>query len=351
MQMDDLARNRGEFLSGDGPESDIVISSRVRLARNISGFPFLARCNSKQKKEIEDQVRAGARSVTGRKLTYLPIDELEELDRQLLVERHLISRQQANGEGARGVAVGPSESMAIMVNEEDHVRMQVLHSGLQLESCWDEVNALDDALEGKLNFAFHSRFGYLTACPTNVGTGIRVSVMLHLPALKLAGEIEKVFQAAKDMHLAVRGLYGEGTEATGDFYQISNQVTLGISEQEIISRFGKEVIPRVVEYERVARKTLMLQREIVLEDRIWRALGMLRSARQMSSEETLYLLSAVRMGVNLGRVNDVDIHTVNELFIQTQPAHLQRIRGQRLSSDQRNVARAEYIRSRLESPN
>ena len=229
--------------------------------------------------------------------------------------------------------------------------MQVLHSGLQLDRCWEQVDALDDALEGRLNFAFHRRFGYLTACPTNVGTGIRVSVMLHLPGLKLAGEIEKVLQSARDMRLAVRGLYGEGTEATGDFFQLSNQVTLGMTEQEVIRRFGREVIPRVVEYERKARKTLVLEREVMLDDRIWRALGMLRSARQMSSEETLFLLSAVRMGVNLGRVTDVEIRTINELFVQTQPAHLQRISGQRLTPDERNVVRARFIRKRLAESN
>lgn len=351
MNLTDLPQHHGEFLSGSGPESDIVISSRVRLARNLSGFPFLSRANSGQKREIERIVQKAAAKLTETDLTYVPIEQLDELDRQVLVERHLISRQQANGEGARGVAFEPSESMSVMVNEEDHVRMQVLRGGLQLDRCWEEVNALDDALEERLNFAFHRKYGYLSACPTNVGTGIRVSVMLHLPALKLAGEIDKVFQAAKDMHLAVRGLYGEGTEATGDFYQLSNQVTLGVTEQQIVSKFGREVIPRVIEYERLARKTLMLHRETMLEDRIWRAIGMLRFARQMSSEETMYMLSAVRLGVNLGCISNVDVETINELFIQTQPAHLQRINGQRLEPDRRNVVRAEFVRTRLAARN
>jgi protein arginine kinase len=234
-----------------------------------------------------------------------------------------------------------------MVNEEDHLRIQCLRSGLQLEEAWQQINSIDDHLEGKLSFSFHPRFGYLTACPTNVGTGIRVSVMLHLPALKLTGEIEKVFRAAKEMKLAVRGLYGEGTEATGDFYQISNQTTLGKSEEEIISDFRHVVIPQIIEYEHRARKTLINDRTTALDDKVCRALGTLRSARLMASEETLFLLSHLRMGVNLGRVKDVNIQTVNELFLLTQPAHLQKLQGRKLDGDLRRAARAEFIRQKL----
>jgi protein arginine kinase len=237
-----------------------------------------------------------------------------------------------------------------MINEEDHLRIQVLRSGLQLEEAWDQINAIDDALESKLDFAFHSRFGYMTACPTNLGTGIRVSVMLHLPALKLTGEIEKVFRAAKDLKLAVRGLYGEGTEATGDFYQISNQTTLGKSEEEIIEEFRHLVIPKIIDYEHHARKTLLNDHTVALDDKVGRALGLLRSARLMASEETLFLLSHLRMGVNLGRVKDVDIRTINELFLLTQPAHLQKLQGRKLEGDVRRAARADFIRSKL-NPN
>jgi protein arginine kinase len=234
-----------------------------------------------------------------------------------------------------------------MVNEEDHLRIQVLRSGLQLEEAWDQINAVDDKLEAKLDFAFHPRFGYLTACPTNVGTGIRVSVMLHLPALKLTGEIEKVFRAAKDMRLAVRGLYGEGTEATGDFYQISNQTTLGKSEEDIISDFKHLVIPKIIEYEQHARKTLLSDKTIALDDKVCRALGVLRSARLLTSEEVMFLLSHLRMGINLGRIKDIDIATINELFLLTQPAHLQKLQGKKLEGDLRRAARADFIRQRL----
>jgi protein arginine kinase len=223
----------------------------------------------------------------------------------------------------------------------------VLRSGLQLEEAWEEITHIDDTLESKLDWAFHPRFGYLTACPTNVGTGIRVSVMLHLPALKLTGEIEKVFRAAKDMRLAVRGLYGEGTEATGDFYQISNQTTLGKTEEDIIGDFRSVVIPKIIDYEHHARKTLAAERSIQLDDKVCRALGTLRAARLIASEETLLLLSHLRMGINLGRIKDIDVKTINELFLLTQPAHLQKLAGKKMEGDVRRAARAEYIRQRL----
>ena len=348
MKLSDLTHHAGEWLRGSGPMSEIVISSRIRLARNISGFPFLTRCSRHQRQSVEHRVRD---TILGAQLApntlYVDLDSAPDVDRQLLVERHLISKQHAAAEGARGVAIGESETLSIMVNEEDHLRMQVLRSGLQLEEAWEQINAVDDRLESKLDFAFHSRFGYLTACPTNVGTGIRVSVMLHLPALKLTGEIEKVFRAAKDMRLAVRGLYGEGTEATGDFYQISNQTTLGKTEDEIISDFKHQVIPKIIDYEHHARRTLLNDRTIALDDKVFRALGALRSARLMASEEVLFLLSHLRMGINLGRIRDIDIRTINELFLLTQPAHLQKIQGKKLEGDLRRAARAEFIRHRL----
>src|ERR1700722_9494243 len=307
MKLSDLTSQAGEWLRGSGPMSEIVISSRIRLARNVAGFPFLARCSRNQRQVLEHKVRdiILASRLTPKTL-YVDLDAAPDVDLQLRVERHLISKPHKDAEGARGVAIGENETLAIMVNEEDHLRIQVLRSGLQLEEAWSQINAIDDAREATLDFAFHPRFGYLTACPTNVGTGIRVSVMLHLPALKLTGEIEKVFRAAKDLRLAVRGLYGEGTEATGDFYQISNQTTLGKSEDDIISDFKHVVIPKIIEYEHVARRTLLNDRTVALDDKVFRALGTLRTARLMGSEETLSWLSHLRMGINLGRVKNID---------------------------------------------
>jgi protein arginine kinase len=348
MKLSDLTNHAGEWLRGSGPMSEVVISSRIRLARNVAGYHFLARCTRGQRSTLERKIRdIILESNVAPNMFYVDLEGAPEIDRQLLVERHLISKPHAAAEGARGVAVGENETVSIMINEEDHLRIQVLRSGLQLEEAWDQINKIDDTLEQKLDYCFHPRFGYLTACPTNVGTGIRVSVMLHLPALKLTGEIEKVFRAAKDMRLAVRGLYGEGTEATGDFYQISNQTTLGKSEDEIISDFKHMVIPKIIDYEHHARRTLVNDRTLALDDKVFRALGLLRSARLITSEDTLSFLSHLRLGVNLARTKDVDVRTINELFLLTQPAHLQKLQGKKLDGDLRRAARADYIRQRL----
>jgi protein arginine kinase len=348
MKLSDLTSHAGEWLRGSGPMSDIVISSRIRLARNVAGFPFLSKCDRPQRQVLEAKARQTILSAQlVPRLLYVDMEQAPVLDRELLVERHLISKQHKEAEGARGVAIGENETVSIMVNEEDHLRIQVMRSGLQLEEAWEQINEIDDRLESGLEFAFHPRFGYLTACPTNVGTGIRVSVMLHLPALKLTGEIEKVYRAARDLRLAVRGLYGEGTEATGDFYQISNQTTLGKSEEDILIEFRRNVIPKIVEYEQHARKTLMNDRTVALDDTVCRSLGILRSARLLKSEETLFLLSHLRMGVNLGRVKDVDINKINELLLLTRPAHLQKILSKKMDGDVRRAARADFIRARL----
>jgi protein arginine kinase len=234
-----------------------------------------------------------------------------------------------------------------MVNEEDHLRIQVMHSGLDLQAVWERVNRYDDVIEGQVTYAYHARLGYLTACPTNVGTGMRVSVMLHLPALVLTQQIEKVFRSLQKINLAVRGLYGEGSQAMGDFYQISNQVTLGRSEARLMQQVG-DVVPEIIKYERQARETLVRENQGHLHDRISRHYGILRSAQTISSEETMHLLSSVRMGINLGLINDLGIPTVNKLFIHTQPAHLQKLSGGELDTTDRNIERARYLRQHLE---
>ncbi|MCK4602298.1 MAG: protein arginine kinase [Phycisphaerae bacterium] len=348
MKLADLTNHAGEWLRGAGPMHDVAISSRVRLARNLAGMPFLSKCSTQQQLELETRLRDHILATgIAREVFYVKIDGACELDRQLLVERHLISRQHAHGNHPRGVAISGSETVAIMVNEEDHLRIQVLRSGLQLLEAIEEINRIDDLLEQGLNYAFHSRYGYLTACPTNVGTGLRVSVMLHLPALKMTGEIEKVFRAAREIHLAVRGLYGEGTEASGDFFQVSNQTTLGKSEQQIVEEFHNDIIPRFIEYEHRARQVLMEKRKLAIEDKVYRALAILQSARLVSSEETMYLLSLVRLGTNLNLVSNVELKTVNQLFLLTQPAHLQKILNREMTPEQRAESRSEFIRKRL----
>ena len=352
MTVDDLAKRVGEWLSGAGPMSDIVISSRIRLARNVAGYPFLSKATEAQQAELQRTLRGHIEQLDlSDPMFYVDVENTDELDRRVLVERHLISRQQAEGQGSRGVAIGGRETVALMVNEEDHLRIQALRNGLQLDELWTEISRIDDMLAARLDYAFHKRYGYLTACPTNVGTGIRVSVMLHLPALRMAGEMDRVIRAARDLRLAIRGLHGEGTEASGDFYQVSNQTTLGRTEEDILEDFKHIVIPKIVDYEKRARQLLVREKAVALDDKIWRAYGLLTSARALSSDETLALLSHLRMGINLGRIDQLDMATVNELFVLTQPAHLQKLRETVLDGEERSAVRADYIRKRLGSEN
>jgi protein arginine kinase len=348
MNLNKLLPQLGEWLRGTGPEADVVISTRIRLARNVTGFPFITKATIPHKTEIEAKVReAIAKIETRPTLTFLSVAALLPLDRQFLVERQLISRELATVlEGPRGVAFDERESVSIMVNEEDHVRLQVMRSGLALDEAWEVINAVDDALEARLNYSFHTQFGYLTACPTNVGTGMRASVMLHLPALGITKQIEKVFKALQKINLVVRGLYGEGSRASGDLYQISNQVTLGRSEVRVLQEI-REVIAMILQYERQARQVLVRERRQPEQDRVARAMGTLSSATMITSEETMELLSAVRLGIHLNLIDDVPANLVNELFIHTQSAHLQKLSGQTLDPEQRNSARARYLRDRL----
>ncbi|MDA8746355.1 protein arginine kinase [Rubripirellula amarantea] len=343
-----LARTPGEWLRGTGPESDIVISSRIRLARNLADFPFIRRCSDEDRLSIERTVRSRMEQIEGwNDINYVDIDALSEIDRQFLVERQLISREIADADGSRGVAIDPNEQYSVMVNEEDHLRIQVMHSGLDLQSAWQQINGIDDQLESAVLYAYHPKYGYLTACPTNVGTGLRVSVMLHLPALVITQQIEKVFRSMQRINVTVRGLYGEGSQYTGDFYQVSNQVTLGHSEEDLVSLVGDKVVPDIIDYERKAREFLISKSETDLHDDVSRALGTLSTAKKISSEETMHYLSKVRMGVSLGLINDVHIETINKLFIHTQPAHLQKIHGRLLGSSDRNIERATYLQRHL----
>jgi protein arginine kinase len=347
MQLDDLKHGCGQWLRGSGPEVDIVLSSRIRLARNLADFPFVSRASAHEKTELVRLLRGHVETARLRPdMTFVDIGPLSDLDCQMLVERHLISREHAASDGSRGVMFSDDENLSLMINEEDHLRIQVMRSGMDLMTAWEEIDAVDDSLDRQVNYAFHERLGYLTACPTNVGTGLRASVMLHLPALVITKQIEKVFRALAKINLAVRGLHGEGSQASGDFYQISNQVTLGKSETDLLETING-VIPQIIHYERTAREALVNEGRESLHDRVSRAFGILKTAQKISSEETMHLLSSVRMGVHLGLLDDLAIENVNSLFIQTQPAHLQRIQDRELESEERNVARAGYIRKRL----
>jgi protein arginine kinase len=348
MNLDSLLPNLGEWLRGTGPESDVVVSTRIRLARNLADYPFTNRATHSQKSEIVQRARDAIAKVNLQpQLDYLDVPTMPALDRQFLVERQLISRELAAVlDGPRGVAIDGKESISVMVNEEDHLRLQVLRSGFALEEAWADIDKLDDELEARLSYSFHAQFGYLTACPTNVGTGLRASVMLHLPALGLTKQIEKVFRSLQKINLAVRGLHGEGSRAFGDLYQISNQVTLGKPEPKILGEI-REVIQMILQYERQARDALMKERRQGEQDRVARALGTLSSATMITAEETMELLSVVRLGIHLRLINGVPATTVNQLFIQTQAAHLQKLVGHSLDGEDRNAARAKYLKTRL----
>ena len=349
MKVTDLLSQSGEWLKGTGPEGDVIISSRVRLARNLRRFPFLTVASPEVRGEVEQFVKSKlADPKLPRKLFYWSLGELSQVDRTLLVERHLISREHAQGDGDRGVAVAADEAISIMVNEEDHLRLQVIRSGLQLDEAYDETERMDSSLEGTLNFAFHSRFGYLTACPTNVGTGLRISVMMHLPASVMSKQMEKVLQSLQRLNYTVRGFYGEGTQPLGDFYQISNQITLGKSERDIITEM-KKVIPEILKFERSWRHKLLEDEPKKIEDKVWRAYGILKHARRISSEEATDLLSALRLGINLNVITGIPAKAVNELFIFTQPGHLQRIEKKNLDPEERDAVRAEFIRRKLDT--
>jgi len=376
MKLTDISNDINEWFDGSGPLADIVISSRIRLARNLAGYKFLSRCSNTEKSEILDKLRDIMMSLDlGDKVFYVSVDKAPTLNKHFLVERHLISRHHAFGKGPRGVVIAEREFFTAMINEEDHLRIQVLKAGCQLSDCARQINRIDDMIEEKIDFAFSPRYGYLTACPTNVGTGIRVSVMLHLPALKMTGQIEKFFNAAKDMNLAVRGLFGEGTEAASDLYQLSNQATLGVAESDIVSRFEKTIIPEIIEYENAARSQLLNKQSDVLDDKISRAMALLQNAHLISSQEALFLLSHLRLGINMhehmgastpaieklralcGAGDDPDkasalsIATINRLFMLTLPAHLQLNYGKPLDPTHRDALRAQIIRSALNQGN
>ncbi len=335
----------GLWINADGPDCDVVMSCRARMARNIAGFPFVNRASGAQRNEIVNlarQILLSSDLAPG--MIWVDLQQATERDRRLLIERHLISKNLAENDIERGVAVAGDETLSVMVNEEDHLRMQALASGLRLDEVFARINRIDNAIEEKLDYAFSQRWGYLTACPTNVGTGIRFSVMMHLPALKITNEIERVRRAAKDLHLAVRGYYGEGSESAGDFYQISNQVTLGRTEEELLDELQVKIMPRIIEYERQARKMLAERNKTLLDDRVHRALGVLRAARLLGAEEAMKLLSRVHLGVHLGRLEGIESSIINRLFLQIQPAHLRQQADTDLSPDELRRARAEIVR-------
>lgn len=330
-----------------GPHDRIVMSSRVRLARNLKDASFPGWAKKPERVRVLELIRPAVESLPEMKEAFSEtMDSLSTLDKQILVERHLISREHAAKSAGSGLVLNRDETLCVMINEEDHLRMQALRPGLQLRQAWTAIDQADSALEKKLDYAFNPELGYLTACPTNIGTGIRVSAMLHLPGLVLAEQINPIIQSVNKLGLAVRGLYGEGTEALGNVFQVSNQMTLGESENAIVERLEK-VLAQIIEHEENARATLLEKKPKVVYNHIGRAYGILANAHSISSKETMNLLSLMRLGMDVGLFPGVDRSLVDELFILTQPAHLQKQHSEKLSAEERDLLRADMVRERL----
>jgi protein arginine kinase len=332
-----------------GPHDRIVMSSRVRLARNLKGAAFPGWAKKPERIKVMETIRPAVESLPEMKDAFSEaMDNLGALDKQILVERHLISREHAAKSSGSGLVLNRAETFCVMINEEDHLRMQALRPGLQLREAWNAIDKFDSALEKKLDYAFSNELGYLTACPTNLGTGIRVSAMLHLPGLVLAEQINPIIQSVNKLGLAVRGLYGEGTEALGNVFQVSNQMTLGETETTIVERLDK-VLLQIIEHEENARQMLLEKRPKVVFNHIGRAYGILANAHSISSKETMNLLSLMRLGVDLELFPEVNRSLVDELFIVTQPAHLQKQFSDKLSAEERDLLRSDMVRERLKN--
>lgn len=346
---EELLRNPLSWLADSGPDDDIAISTRIRLARNFSETPFPIAGNQDallQVRELAGQAILNSEALVDPMEFELPA--LSDTEKRLLLERRLISRDMLNPNPASVLLADRDESLAVMINEEDHLRILALSPGFQLESVWQRINQFDDVLASRIPYAFDPRLGFLTSCPSNLGTGMRASVMLHLPGLVMAGQIAAVKQALGKLGLAVRGFYGEGSENFGNLFQISNQSTLGESEPQILERISS-IVKQIIIHEKQSRQVLLDQKQSFLLNQVGRAYGILRHGYMISSEEALNSLSALRLGVDMKMFSSVDIHTVNELFLNVQPSHLQIAEHKELSQEERDTARATLIRETLKA--
>lgn len=346
------AENGLDWMDVSGPFADIVLSTRIRLARNLREFSFGLRADASDRRDILELARTAAEATES--LAGGPAFEMTRLTdtaRRLLLERHLVSRELVGEDGGKPPAhaallLAAGETLGVMVNEEDHLRLQSLVGGFRLREAWHRVDRLDEELATRLPFAFHREFGYLTSCPTNVGTGLRASVLVHLPGLVLTQEIGRVLQGISQVGLTFRGLYGEGSEVVGNFFQISNQTTLGKSEDDLIDHLER-VVQQVIQNERQARSILVRDAPTVIEDKVWRAYGLLRYAHSISFQEVMNLLSGVRLGVGLKLIPDLSVLTLNQVMIFTQSAHLEQVAGKALGGAEEDIYRATYIRKSL----
>jgi len=344
MSIRELLKAPAELTHGTANKCPIVLSTRIRLARNLSQYPFPGWAKTSQKKEVLSECESIFPQVN--KLSdgsLLKLCELSELERQILFERHLISRELTHDPEGTGVIISRDQSCSIMINEEDHLRIQLIRGGLHLKRVWNSIDQIDDSLEAHMNYAFNSELGFLTACPTNVGTGLRASAMLHLPGLVISSQMEKVVRAVNQLGIAVRGIFGEGSDASGSIFQISNQQTLGESEQDIIKRLSS-VMSTIIEREEDAREKILEKDANKLFDKIGRACGILKNGYLLSSSEGMNLMSLIRLAVDLGALADEYRQRVDRLFIESQPGHVQYLAKREVEPSERDVLRAEVLR-------
>ena len=341
------------WMADKGEHADIVMSTRIRLARNLTGFRFPLSFSENEALQVDQSVSAvllDADAELESTFSYIDIKELSTLNRQVLVEKHLISPKLAQSEVTGAVLLSDDEAISVMINEEDHIRIQCIFPGLQLREAWTQANNVDDLLEKGLPYAFDEQFGYLTSCPTNSGTGLRASVMMHLPALTMTKQMNRLVTTITRLGMVVRGIYGEGSEALGNVYQISNQTTLGKSEEDILTDL-QSITEQIIQKEREARTALLNTRASVLEDRLYRSLGVITYARLLTTEEAGRCLSDVRLGIDLGLIKGVDVSILNECMIFMQPGFLQKYAGISLKPEERDVFRAKLFRERLQVDN
>ena len=326
----------------NGKDSDVVISSRIRLARNLANFPFMEKADTQTKQKIEDTIKELTPSI-GYGLKFVKLKDMDEITKMSLLEKRLVSPNFAlNKEDIGAMLINDDENISIMINEEDHFRIQGMASGLDLENLLQFVAELDEKIGSLVNYAYNEKYGFLTACPTNVGTGIRASVMVHLPGLARTGNIRKILEVINNFGMNIRGIYGEGTKSGGDMYQVSNKQTLGLSETEIVKNL-KLITEKIIEQERLARK-ILARDNVELEDKIYRAYGIFTNARKISSEEARDLLSEIKLGTDLGILQELNDLKVKKLELYTKPANLQKYLGKQIDSYERDIKRAEVIR-------
>ena len=347
MKLSELLDSSTGWLKGNGPRDNIVLSTRVRIARNLKGRVYTGRATDAEMEETLKGAMDGIKKsgVLGDAL-FLMLKDVDELDRKFFVERHLMSREHSENTAYKGVVVGEKEISSVMVNEEDHIRLQVMMTGFNIMKTWKTIDDVENKISKFLEFDYSPRFGYLTSCPTNTGTGLRASCMLHLSALVMTGQIENVFDGISKLGMTIRGFYGEGTKAIGDFFQISNQVALGHSEMDILDNLER-IINKIIEREEDTRRNMFSTKKGEMVDRVERSLETLRTARIITSSETIKLLSTIRLGIDMGIVSDIGLSGVNEMLLLSQPAHLQKSSGNKAQPYERDIKRADFIRKKL----